>query len=216
MKEYPSIPGPGEVSNFVTNAKCIGFRKYDGSNLRFSWSPKRGWYKFGTRNRTFDVSDVEYGCSVALFKEKYGSGLEKVFVDDPFFKKATEVICYAEFFGPNSFCGQHDPVYLGVEHNDPKDIILFDVNVHKKGLIPAWQFMDTFGHLPVAQVVYEGVMDDELVERVAAGEFAVDEGMVCKGMVGRPPHGLWMRKIKTRQYLERLKKWFASGHGEKK
>jgi len=30
------------------------FIKYDGSNLRFCWNRKRGWYKFGSRNVMID------------------------------------------------------------------------------------------------------------------------------------------------------------------
>ena len=41
-------------------------------------------------------------------------------------------------FGKKSFAGQH-------EQDDPKDIVLFDVNPHKKGFISPKQFIDILG-----------------------------------------------------------------------
>ena len=45
MKSYPSIPkfSFGDI-------KLHTFDKLDGSNLRFEWTKKKGWYKFGTRS----------------------------------------------------------------------------------------------------------------------------------------------------------------------
>jgi hypothetical protein len=45
-------------------------------------------------------------------------------------RHADSCIAYAEFFGPHTFAGKHDPEFLGVESNDPKELVLFDVNIH--------------------------------------------------------------------------------------
>jgi hypothetical protein len=116
---------------------CIAFRKYDGSNLRFAWARGKGWWQFGTRRRLFDAADPEFGCAIELFRAKYAAGVEMVIRDDPHFRGAQEVVCYCEFLGPHSFAGVHDPVHpvlatAGVAHNDPEDVVMFDVNVHKK------------------------------------------------------------------------------------
>ncbi|MCE9568275.1 MAG: hypothetical protein K8U57_40260 [Planctomycetes bacterium] len=211
MKEYPSILGPDNAPELP----CIAFRKYDGSNLRFAWKRGKGWCQFGTRRRLFKPTDPEFGCAIELFQDKYAAGVEKVIYDDSHFRNAAEVICFCEFFGPHSFAGAHDPNHsalkaVGVTHNDPKDVVLFDVNVLKKGLMPPRRFLDTFGHLPVAEVIYEGDFTAAFVRDVREGKFAVGEGVICKGVEGPAPHGIWMRKVKTLRYLEELKRRFAS------
>ena len=45
MKQYETIPYYGDY----LGPDIIAFDKIDGSNLRFEWSRKRGFYKFGTR-----------------------------------------------------------------------------------------------------------------------------------------------------------------------
>ena len=45
MEQYPHIEGSTKAP---IGEPCIAFYKYDGSNLRFEWSPKKGWHKFGT------------------------------------------------------------------------------------------------------------------------------------------------------------------------
>lgn len=211
MKEYLSILGPDGAPELP----CIAFRKYDGSNLRFAWRRGQGWWQFGTRRRLFDATDPEFGCAIELFRAKYADGVERVIRDDPHFRGVWEVVCYCEFLGPNSFAGVHDPVHpvlkaAGATGNDPKEVVLFDVNVHRKGLLPPRRFLDTFGHMPVADVVYEGGFTPTFVRDVREGRFGVGEGVICKGLDGPPPHGIWMRKVKTLAYLEDLKRRFAA------
>ena len=194
MYQYPSIQGP----NKAPHEHCIAFEKIDGSNLRWEWSPKRGWSKFGTRTHLFDATDKVFGAAIQVFLDKYADPLERVIRDTKEFRCVDRVTAFTEFFGPNSFAGVHVP-------NDPKDLILFDVHVYKKGILGPRDFLKYFGHLPVAKVIYEGVLNQTLVEDVRQGKYPVVEGVVCKGGSG---HGLWMRKIKTLAYLERLKNRF--------
>lgn len=196
MKSYPSIP---HVKGYH-NQPCTAFYKYDGSNIRAEWSKKRGWYKFGTRTRLFDQTDEVFGGAIELFKNTYGSDLEKVFKDNKTFKGADQVMAFCEFFGPKSFAGQHDPA-------DPKQLVLFDVNIHKKGLLDPRQFTETFGHLKVAEVVYQGILTEEFEQQVRSGQIpGLVEGVIAKGGTG---HKIWMCKIKTDTYREKLKKQFA-------
>jgi hypothetical protein len=211
MKEYPSILGPAGAEPWP----CFAFQKYDGSNLRFRWDRKAGWCQFGTRRRLFTAADPEYGQAVPLFLGKYAPGVEQVIRGDPHFRQAQEVICYCEFFGPHSFAGLHDPGHpvlaqAGVTGNDPKDLVLFDVNVHRKGLLAPRHFLDVFGHLPVAAVVYEGELTPQFIAAVRGGTYPVQEGVVAKGLQGKAPHGIWMRKIKTAAYLAELKRRFGA------
>ncbi len=180
---------------------------------------------FGTRRRLFDRTDPEYGCAIDVFINKYASGLEAVFKKDKYFRGVREVICFCEYFGPYSFGGQHDPTHPALilgdckGNNDPKDVVLFDVNVHKKGIMSPRDFVNMFSHLNVAEVVYEGNLNPSFIKDVRDGTrdaigwispLPLMEGVVCKGLTGKAPHGIWMTKIKTLAYLEELKKRFAA------
>lgn len=199
MKTYPSVPYPTEE---MYGRDCIGFMKLDGSNIRAEWNRKRGWYKFGTRHRLFDTSDPEYGCAIDIFLNKYGDAIPKAL------PKVDSLIAFAEFFGPHSFAGQHDIQRLNVESNDPKQVVLFDVNVHKKGIIGPKEFIKTFGHLHIPDVVYEGKLTEEFEKAVEEGNYPVGEGVIVKGMP-KSQHSLWMAKIKTKQYKDKLITFFG-------
>lgn len=208
MKHYPSI----QHSAKAPHQACYAFVKYDGSNLRFEWSKKKGWHKFGTRNLLFDESSYVFGPAVPLFLQKYADDLSKVFQKEKSFRSIDRFIVFAEWFGAKSFAGAHEP-------DDPKDIVLFDVNPHKKGIIGPKQFLDIFGHLPVAECIWNGNLGEELISNVRASNFEfidfvskydikseVPEGIICKG---GDSHNLWMCKIKTQNYLEQLKKRYV-------
>ena len=142
MKEYPKTIG---FNHALVGRPCVAFYKYDGSNLRFEYSRKqKRWYKFGTRRHLFLEGDPEYGASIPVFFQKYADGLAKVFHDTKPWRNADYMIVYGEYFGPHSFAGQHDIQRLGVENNDPKDLVLFDVEVHRRGILGPDEFLKLF------------------------------------------------------------------------
>ena len=201
MKSYWSIAGPSNIPHQT----CYGFVKYDGSNMRAEWSKKRGWYKFGTRNCIISEKDEVFGRSCELFKQKYGDDLESIFKKS--FKSTESVVVFFEFFGSKSFAGMHFP-------NENKwDVILFDVNLHKKGILSPKEFIENFGHLKVAELVFEGELNQEIIQKIKNSELDCSskydvktefpEGIVCKSGEN---HNLWMAKIKTNSYKEELKK----------
>jgi hypothetical protein len=196
MKTYPSIPYYAE---FV-GRPCIGFKKYDGSNLRFEWSKKKGWHKFGTRRHLFDRKDPVYGPAVDLFEKTLAEPLVKSFTDQKDLRGTENAIVFAEFFGPNSFAGDHVP-------EDPKELILFDVNIHKKGLVSPRDFIKFFANMPSAEVLYNGELTEEFIQEVIEGTVPVQEGVVVKGGQG---HQLWMAKIKTADWIRRVKEQFPT------
>lgn len=203
MKTYWSIEGPAKAPH----KPCYGFVKYDGSNLRSEWSKKRGWYKFGTRKCMINETDEIFGRSVELFKNKYGDDLEKVFKTNKIFNGVQNVVVFFEFFGTKSFAGMHFP------EETQWDVVLFDINLHKKGMLGPKEFLDTVGHLKVAELVFQGNLGEELIQNVKNGildcsskydiKTEIPEGIVCKGGKG---HDLWACKIKTNAYKEELKK----------
>lgn len=126
---------------------------------------------------------------------KYSEQIEKTLRDN--FRGVEEALAFCEFEGPNSFAGIHDP-------EDTQDVILFDVNVHKKGILDPKTFLKLFGHLHTPELVYEGKLNDPFIQAVRENKLDIklNEGVVCKGGSG---HDLWMAKIKTWEYLEKLK-----------
>lgn len=191
MKEYISIPS----SSKAPRDYCYAFYKYDGSNLRFEWSKKKGFYKFGTRHQLFDRSHEVFGDAIDIFLNKYSEDLSRIFVDQ--YRNLESAISYCEYLGPNSFAGLH-------VKEEPKDIILFDVNIHKQGLMEPKLFLKVFSRIHTAELVYEGNLNDPFIDAVRNNKLSIDlnEGVICKGGSG---HKLWMCKIKTLHYLEKLK-----------
>lgn len=203
MKQYWSIPG---WKNAAIGLPCIAFDKLDGSNLRFEWSRKSGWYKAGSRTVLLDESHPDLGCGIPLFENTLSEPVGKVLFD----MRVERAVVYCEFFGPNSFAGQH-------VQSDPKSLVILDVNIHKRGIVLPRDFIKTFGHLPIPKVIYEGNFNHSFVEAVRNGEYPVSgEGIVAKGVnpkAKKEQHGLWMAKIKTKAWLEKLKAFCAANPG---
>lgn len=204
MKEYPSIP---KALNDFLDMDCIAFRKYDGTNIRAEWQKKKGWCKFATRGCLFDKTDKNFGNAVPIFEQTHANLLEKAIKDN--YPKADSAIVFMEYLGPHSFAGLHDPGILQVDNNDPKELVLFDVNIHKRGFVSPLDFVSKFGHVRSAEVVYQGRLTEDFIKDIREGKFPVDEGVVCKGGEG---HKFWMCKVKTWQYLKRIQKFFGTGY----
>lgn len=205
MLHYPKIPDSGDAPL----ARCIAFEKYDGTNLHWDWDRDFGWHSFGTRRDDFNLDEagIELFCrkhahlheAVGVFKKDWAEGLERVFREHPSYVRAQTLMVFTEFLGKESFAGLH-------QAGDPKELRLFDVFVEPTGLIAASLFVADFGHLPIARVVYEGKLTGKFAEDVREGKYGVNEGVVCKG---EGKEGVWMAKIKTYEYMERLKQAFA-------
>ena len=197
MKQYPEIQGPRKAPR----ENCVAFYKYDGSNIRVEWTRKKGWFKFGSRRQLIDETHPFLGDAPAIFLETYGHSLDCIFRRHKFFRDSRNVTVFVEYFGPNSFAGQHDP-------DDKKEVMLLDVSFHKKGMLPANLFHCYFNHLKIPEIIYMGNFNAQFIKDVEDGKYPVEEGVVAKGQLphGRPPHNLWMAKCKTRAWMEKLKK----------
>ena len=186
MKQYPKILHELDNDNY-----CYAFDKIDGSNVRFEWSKKRGWYKFGTRRTMISDEDPLFGESIDIFMNKYSEDLNRVFRDNKLYRNTDSFIAFGEFFGENSFAGQHDD-------NDDMDVVIFDINQYKKGFIPPGDFIKNFGHLNIPQVIYQGYLTGEFIESVRKST-VLKEGVVIKGY--QKGNEVWMSKIKTNRWL---------------
>ena len=193
MTSYRQIEGISKNTNI--GKECYSFYKYDGSNLRWEWNKKRGFFKYGTRKRMFDESDEQFGDAVKLFKENYEEKITKILVDN---FKQEKVVIFTEYFGENSFSGSH------IE-TDKKQLVLFDIHIIKKGILEPKEFLKKFGDLDFsAELLYEGKFNKEYINKIRENKDGyLNEGVVVKGGKG---HNLWMGKIKTLSFLDRLKK----------
>lgn len=189
MQQYPTIPGSSKAP---LGKQCIAFYKYDGSNLRWEWSPKRGWNKFGTRRQLFDRSTPLYNQAIPVF-EKFSD--EIVYRTKQLIKNPERITVFTEFFGPSSFAGSHD-------FDEEKELRLFDVHLFKRGLIPPKQFLDVYGDMEqAADVVYQGTLNKQFINDVRSGAYDVFEGVIAKG-------DDFSVKIKTDEYFKRLRDRF--------
>lgn len=188
MKTYPTIPKE------VRNVPVYAFDKLDGSNIRAEWSKKRGFYKFGTRKRLVGPDEAILGKSIELVNDVYGKSLTRRFTD----KRFERAIAYFEFFGPNSFAGNH-------EESDEFKVVLFDISVYKKGFLPPKDFLDMTAGLDVPKVVHVGNANQLFEQQVRDGTHpnVSFEGVVCKYVLRKDQVGMF--KIKTQAWLDRLK-----------
>lgn len=187
MLQYQSIPG---WKKSPIGKPCVAFNKYDGSNLRWEYSPKQGWNKYGTRTQLFDKNTPLYNQAIELFMDQMAGVIVET-TNHAFGRKVERITAFTEFLGPSSFAGNH-------VHDEPKQLKLFDVFVFKKGFIPPKQFAKLFcKHDWTAEVVYEGSMTREFIDDVRQGKYPVYEGVICKGED-------WNAKVKTIEYLNRL------------
>src|ERR1035437_10055429 len=120
MEQYPSILGSSKAP---LGKPCIAFNKYDGSNLRFEWSPKQGWHKFGTRRQLFDERTPIFGKAIQHFDLMADEIVRRV---RDRVKNPQRITAFAEFFGPGSFAGSH-------LEGEEQELRLFDIFLFKQG-----------------------------------------------------------------------------------
>jgi len=194
MKTYPSIPKYKEVG-IPKPSNCTAFEKLDGSNLRFEWRNK--WLeKYGTRTQLFDETSFMFAPAISIFHTQWAEDIAKIFKK----QQIQRAVVFLEYYGPNSFAGWHDE--QNILNNEMK-LTLFDIFIYKKGMIPVRKFVKLFGHLEIPKIVYEGNFNQQLIKDVENGQYDVFEGIVAKG--GNNPKDLWMIKVKTEEYLKKLK-----------
>ena len=192
MKEYPSI------EKVCVNKTVYAFDKLDGSQIRAEWNKKKGFWKFGTRRKLLGESTDEiWKEAPVLIKEKYERDLHNMFVKERWQK----TVCYFEFYGKNSFAGNHE--------DELHNVTLFDIRVDKKGILLPKDFLKLTkkNDIETAKLLYHGNANQLLVEQVRNGmlDGMTYEGVVCKAQEYRTPGIPFMFKIKNLAWLDRLK-----------
>ena len=199
-------------SSKAPREQCVAFNKLDGSNIRVKYTHKKGFNLFGSRTQMFDKGHPFLGDAVDIFYRKYEDKLVDLIEEN--FPNEREVIAFLEFFGPNSFAGYH-------VKEDPKDLVLFDILVghkNRKFLMPKdFVELTTIVQAEIPSIIYEGNLSDQFIQDVRDGKYNVVEGVVCKGVIRTGAHrgGMWMAKIKTQTYLNRLKGKFGEEEAKK-
>jgi hypothetical protein len=190
MKSYPTIP-----SDVRQGMSVYAFGKIDGSNIRAEWSRKAGFYKFGSRHRLLGTDQDQIPEAEQLIRDGWAESLIEVFKSNGW----ERAIVFFEFWGDNSFAGLH--------HDEPHRVSLIDVNPYKKGILPPKEFLDLFGHLDIAPLLYHGPCDGDFVESVRKGtlEGMPFEGVVCKAKHPKKTPMPVMFKIKSDAWYKKLK-----------
>jgi len=199
MEQYPSIDSLAKIREVPYGKPCLAYYKYDGSNLRWEWSPKRGWSKFGTRRQLFDATSPVYANAIQIFMDTMSEEIVRRVLS--LYPKMERITAFTEYFGPGSFAGQHVP-------DDPMELRLFDVYLYKRGLMSPNLFRSTFEDLPYApELIYQGPFTEDFARDVRAGKYPVWEGVICKGTD-------WTVKVKTQAYFDKLKEVYGNEYGK--
>jgi len=201
MKAYPSI------KQFRTD-RHLGFEghtfaKHDGSNLRFEWDKKKGWYRFGSRRRLLERSDSTFGKSMAMFESDFAESFEQFAVD----RGHDSIIVYCEFWGPKSFAGEHDP-------DDVQVLTPIDVAIYKKGLLESGTFLDCFEDRFDLGYLGQKTWDESFVDAVRKSEL---DGMSFEGVVGKAGmgHKRLAVKLKSKAWVEKVLRRYGEEKGRK-
>lgn len=197
MKHYPSFDGK------IIHHPVVAFGKLDGSNLRCEWNRKQGLHKFGSRKVLLGEDHPVMGRAPGMILDKYGDDLGRIFTDE----RLSDVTCYFEFWGERSFAGQHDL-------SDPTlTVTLLDIDVYKKGIPLARDFIRLFGDkVDIPPVLYTGNPTSDFLDSVRTGtlEGMPFEGVVCRGAPlkrGYQPHYF---KCKSLAWVERVKAMYGN------
>jgi hypothetical protein len=180
MLHYPKMPG----STQTPSGPCVAFEKYDGTNLHWEWDRDFGWHSFGPRRGEFNLD----GLGIAAFCAEHEHLSECVSLfHDTLAASLDEVFrsneAYQPFQGVKIFAEFLGPSSFAGLHREgePKELKLFDI------------FLEGFGFVGPAQF--------------RCGRFNTPEGVVCKG--GHGGDDVWMLKIKSLAYMDRLKQAMA-------
>ena len=192
VKTYPSISYATE-----SHLPIVAFDKLDGSNIRAEWTNKKGFHKFGTRNRLVDATDPLFGRAPGLVLAKYGDPLGKALKDAGY----DRAMCFFEFWGPSSFAGMHNL-------EEQQTVTLFDIAPFGQGILEPERYLKIVedGQLDHAKVLYVGSCTENFIQNVREGTLIgmTFEGVICKAKNDKKTKMPVMFKQKSRAWLDKL------------
>lgn len=206
---YPKIPDTLDCPL----KQCVAFDKLDGTNIHMVIN-KGKWTGFGTRRDRFPTGFEGEASFCQAHPELKGvldgdhwflTDLDTYIKSNSKYSEAEEVILFFEYCGEKSFAGQHDP-------KDDCLLYLIDAQINGK-MVPPEEFLEDFkdfkAYLP--KIVFQGKFTGQLFVDVRKNKYNLKEGVVVKGVWSG---NVYMAKIKTEAYLERLKKEFKDNWKE--
>ena len=214
MKHYDSIPRIQDDGT-LKGETVWGYNKLDGQNFCVTYRPKKVEFgPFGSRNRTVDASDLQFGPAVDLFfnaKNGYPETLSYIVGSHSgkkdVFNGVDEITFFFEYYGENSFAGKH-------QDGDKMHLALIDVFLKKKGYMEPKDyehlFRDTKIEMP--DLIYTGPLTSEIIERIQNNDWTqpdavfptVKEGVVFKRSTLLKGQRRPSVKVKTKWWLDKL------------
>lgn len=200
MREYQSI---NYFKHKYNGRSIVAFYKYDGNNIRVEHRKNKGFVKFGSRTKLIDETHTQFGEAVRMFKSEYQHQLQEIINNNKKLSTANELVFFFEYYGDHSFAGKH------VE-GDTMHLILIDM-WNKKPVDPE-EFIELFfNKVPIAGIVYRGILDDEFIKYVKSDTQQFSEGVVCKGrnLIFKLKTDAWLNRCKSElgdaRYKEELR-----------
>jgi hypothetical protein len=198
---YPQIPLAAGTS--FREFTAYVFDKLDGRHVRAAWTKKRGWDRFGTKERMFDETDPEFGPAKPIFMATLAEPLARVAVD----RRWRELVAFVEYWGPGSIAGldMSGPVMR---------VDLVDADADGRGLMLPKDYLKAFEGVPQARYLGRHRWTRGFSQRVLLGEV---EGITFEGVVGKAGQGSdrIMSKAKTQAWRDAVRAACAHDVAEK-
>jgi len=213
MKHYDSIPRIQD-DGFLKGEMVVGYNKLDGQNFCVTYRPKKGFGPFGSRNRTVDENDLQFGPAVNLFfnaenayPETLASIVGQYSGKKDVFNGVDEITFFFEYYGENSFAGKH-------QEGDKMHLALIDVFLKKKGYLEPKDYEMCFRgtKIEMPDLIYSGPLNSEIIEKIQNNDwtqpdcwnFRVKEGVVFKRSTLMKGQRRPSVKVKTKWWLDKL------------
>ena len=214
MKHYDSIPRIQD-DGILKGDTVWGYNKLDGQNFCVTYRPKKEKVgPFGSRTRTVDENDIQFGDAVNLFfktDKNYPEILSKLVDENSgkncVFNGVDEITFFFEYYGENSFAGKH-------QEGDEMHLALIDVFLKKKGYIEPKNYENLFRNtkIEMPDLIYIGPLNSDILEKIQNNDWTqpnavfpnVKEGVVFKRSTLLKGQRRPSVKVKTKWWLEKL------------
>lgn len=218
MKHYDSIENI-KYDGSLLGEVIYAYNKLDGQNFCVKYIPKTNTFaQFGSRTRTVDETDDQFGNAVKWFKEScYPQVLSQIVKENSkkkgLFNGVEEVTFFFEWYGDNSFAGVHSP-------SDELKLALIDVFLKKKGYIEAKPLEELFYSNPNIihpELIYKGKLTKEFIQSIQENDWTkenckypqVKEGVVCRRTTLMKGQRLPKTKFKTIWWITKLHELYS-------
>lgn len=217
LRHYDSIPRYQDYG--VLNGEMVwGFNKLDGQNFCVNYNPKSTKFgPFGSRTRTVDEMDDQFGTTVCWFNDSGYSDILNSVVRQNRGKKAIfngieDITFFFEWYGENSFAGRH-------QEGDEMHLALIDVFLKKKGYLEPKYYYDLFNGsgVELPELIYTGPFNADIIQRVYNNDWTkegcefpnVKEGVVFKRSTMMKGQRRPSVKVKTKWWIDKLHSMYS-------